>query len=103
MKYLVTWKQRPGGSGAEHEAAVKRGLALFSKWSPPAGATFHQFLNRLDGEGGFAVVETDDPMLVAEGPAKFGTLFEFCVTPVADITEMIPIISEGAAFRDSVS
>jgi hypothetical protein len=103
MKYLVEWTARAGGSAGDNETAVKRSLAVFGKWSPPSDATFHQFLARLDGTGGYAVVETDNPASVAEGPAKFGPYFEFEVTPVLDITESVPIVNEGADFRDSVS
>jgi hypothetical protein len=103
MKYLVTWTARDGGSAADNEATVKRGLAVFSKWSPPGDATFHQFLSRLDGTGGYAVVETDNPGSVAEGPAKFGPYFDFQVIPVMDITEGVQIVNEGIDFRDAIS
>ncbi len=103
MKYVVSWKPRSGGSGADNEASVARSLQVFSKWSPPNGATFHQFVTRLDGEGGYAVVEADDPLAVMEGPSKFSPWFEFTVTPVVDITEGIPTFSEGIEFRKSIS
>jgi hypothetical protein len=103
MKYLVTWTARDGGSATDNEAAVKRSLAVFSKWSPPSDATFHQFLARLDGTGGCAVVETDNPASVAEGPAKFGPYFEFEITPMLDITEGVQIVNEAADFRESIS
>ena len=103
MKYIVSWTARSGGSAADNEAAAKRGLQLFSKWSPPADSTFHQFVQRLDGEGGYAVVETDNPLSVLEGPSKFGTLFEFKVEPVVDIMEGIPVANEAIEFRDSIS
>jgi Protein of unknown function (DUF3303) len=103
MKYLVEWTARDGGSAADNEAAVKRSLAVFGKWAPPSDATFHQFLGRVDGTGGYAVVETDNPASVAEGPAKFGPYFEFQVIPVMDITEGAQIASEAADFRDSIS
>ena len=103
MKYLVSWTARAGGSAADNEAAVKRSLAVFAKWAPPSDATFHQFLYRVDGSGGYAVVETDNPAGAAEGPAKFGPYFEFEVTPVLDVTEGVPLINEGIEFRDSIS
>jgi Protein of unknown function (DUF3303) len=103
MKYLVTWTARDGGSAPDNEAAVKRSLAVFSKWAPPSDATFHQFLSRLDGTGGCAVVETDNPASVAEGPAKFGPYFEFEVIPMMDITDGVQIVNEAVDFRDSVS
>jgi hypothetical protein len=52
MKYVMAWTNRLGGSGKENEEAVERALELFSKWQPPAGTTFHQFVGRLDAEGG---------------------------------------------------
>jgi hypothetical protein len=103
MKYLVAWTNRSGGSASDNEATVARSLEVFSKWSPPADETFHQFLSRLDGEGGYAVVETDNPLSLLEGPAKFGPYFEFSVTPVVDITEGVPVLNEGIEFRRSIS
>jgi hypothetical protein len=103
MKFFVSWQVRAGGSAADNEAAVKRGMALFEKWSPPEGSTFHQFLERLDGTGGYAVVETDDPLALAEAPAKFGTMFEFSIVPVADIMDVIAVTAEGIEYRDSIT
>jgi hypothetical protein len=102
MKFVVSWKPRVGGSAAETDADTKKGLAAFAAWSPPDGITYHQFLSRLDG-GGYAVVETDNPALVAEGPAKFAPWFDFEVVPVLDIGEIIPIAQEAIAFRGSVA
>ncbi|MFZ1175410.1 MAG: DUF3303 family protein, partial [Mycobacterium sp.] len=61
MKYVVAWTYRLNGSAAENEESLRRGLAVFSKWTQPQGTTYHQFVGRLDGAGGFAVVETDNP------------------------------------------
>jgi hypothetical protein len=103
MKYLVSWTARASGTAADNEASVKRTLAVYGKWSPPGDATFHQFLNRVDGTGGYAVVETDNPASVAEGPAKFGPYFEFEVIPVVDVTEGVALVNEAIEFRDSIS
>ena len=103
MKYVLSWKPRVGGSPAEAEEALRRSLAVFAKWSPPEGVTFHQFVARLDNGGGYAVVEADDPKLVADGPAKFEPWFDFELVPVIDVTEAVPIAQEAIAFRDSIS
>ena len=103
MKYLVSWKPRSGGSGKDNEAAAARGLQVFGKWSPPSDVTFHQFLTRLDGEGGYSVVETDNPANVLEAPAKFSPWFEFTVVPVMDIMEGVPVFNEAVEFRKSIS
>ena len=68
MKYVVTWENR---SNATEETAA-RSLQVFSKWTPQEGSTFKEFLARVDGRGGFAVVETDDPTLVLRDTALFG-------------------------------
>ena len=103
MKYLVSFTSRSGGSPADIETAEKRSMDVFSKWVPPEGVTFHQFLARLDARGGFAVVESDDPALVAEAPAKFAPWFDFAVTPVLDMTEAITIGQDAIDFRDSIT
>jgi len=102
MKYLVCWKVRPGGSAADNEAAVERGLAVFAKWTPPSDSTFHQFLTRLDGEGGFAVVETDNAASVLDSAAKFGPYFEFSVVPCVDVAEGVPIFYGSIEYRKGV-
>jgi hypothetical protein len=99
MKYLVSWTVRAGASAADNEATVRRVLDVYSKWAPPSDATFHQFLGRLDASGGYAIVETDNPESVAEGPAKFSPYFDFEVVPVNDITENIRLLTEGIEFR----
>lgn len=102
MKFLVAWKIRPGGSGGEAEKDAERGLQVFGKWSPPSDETFHQFLGRLDGTGGYAVVETDNPDALGEAAAKFGVWFNFEIVPVNDIGETTRLASEAVAFRRGV-
>jgi hypothetical protein len=102
MKYVVSWRPRQG-LGADNEAAAQRSLEVFSKWSPSAGVTFHQFLARLDDEGGFSVVETDDPRLVLTDTTKFAPWFEFHVYPVMDIQDAVPVLNEAVEFRGSIS
>lgn len=82
---------------------MARVLDVYGKWSVPSDATMHQFLLRLDGEGGFAVMETDNPASVADAPYKFGPYFESRVyPPVVDVGEGVSIVSQGIEFRKSV-
>jgi hypothetical protein len=103
MKYVVSWTTRLTGSAAENEAATRRGLALFSKWQPPASTTFHQFVGRLDGRGGFSVVETDNPADLLDASSKFGPTVDYEIFPVVDIAEWIQGLQQGAEFRESIS
>ena len=102
MKYVMSWTPRQG-LGADNEAAQRRALDVFSKWSPAAGVTFHQFLQRLDDEGGFSVVETDDPRLVLSDTSKFAPWFEFHIFPVVDMQDAVPTFNEAVDFRSSIS
>ncbi len=99
MKYVVTWETRQGAS----EETAARSLAVFSKWAPDEKADFQQFLGRVDGRGGFAVVEAPDARIVAKDMALFGPFFEFSVYPVLEIAETAEIGMEAVATRESIS
>jgi Protein of unknown function (DUF3303) len=103
MKLVVTWTERAGGSAAENEASVARFLEVLSKWSPPSDQTFHQFVVRADGRGGFAVVETDNLAGVALSNFKFDPFLEFAVYPVLDVQEATGLLAEAAEFRKSIT
>jgi hypothetical protein len=60
MRYVVTWRERPTESAAEHEAAQERVRAAFSAGRLPSSLTFQHFVARV-GLGGYAVVGTDEP------------------------------------------
>jgi hypothetical protein len=98
MKYVVSWQARSNAT----EETLTRALQVFRKWSPPEGTTFLQFLGRIDGPGGFAVVETDDPTLLARTTAIFTAFFDMAVYPVLDIEEAAQIGGEATEFRQTV-
>ena len=97
MKYIVSWETRPNAS----EEVQARSLQVFGKWSPAEGTNFVQFLGRVDGRGGFAVVETDDVALIARDMAVFGAFFDMSVYPVLDIEQTAQIIGDAIQFRQS--
>jgi len=94
MKYVVSWQSRPNVT----EEVQARSLEVFRKWSPAEGTTYLQFLGRIDGPGGFAVVETDDPALLARDTAIFSTYFDMTVYPVLDVQEAAQIGGEALEF-----
>jgi Domain of unknown function (DUF3303) len=101
MRYAMTWTNRLGGSGKENEEGVRRALELFSKWQPPDGTTFHQFVGRVDGEGGFAIVETDDATQLLTETLKFAPFNVFQIHPVVDMNEWAQAAQGGIEFRGS--
>lgn len=98
MKYVVMWEPNANTT----EETLRRSLQVFGKWSPSEGNTFHQFLGRIDGQGGFAVVETENPGLIARDTASFGAWFDFHVYPVLDIAETAAVDAEALEFLASV-
>ena len=103
MKYVMISTTRLNGSEKENEAAVRRGLELFSKWTPLASTTIHQLVGRVDGNGGFAVVETDNPMDLLDAVGKFAPMLEYQIHPVVDIADWARTLQEGVEFRESIS
>lgn len=101
-KYVVSWKTRAGGTAQQNHDDGKKLLDTFAKWQAPADQTFLQFVARVDGQGGYAVIETDNPASLADAPAKFSTWLEFDIDPVIDIMDNVAVIAAGAEFRESI-
>ncbi|MEU4315601.1 DUF3303 family protein [Nocardia sp. NPDC024068] len=102
MKYVISWTYRWNGSAAENEQSIRRALSVFANWKPVDGVTYHQLVGRLDGSGGFAVVETDNPMNLTDAPNKFGFFADYQIFPVGELAEVAQSIEEGASFRESI-
>ena len=97
MKFVIAWEDRGNAS----EELLARSLEVFGKWSPAQGTEFLEFVGRIDGRGGFAVVETDDTTLIARDMAIFSAFFDMSVYPVLDIQETARISGEAVEFRRS--
>jgi Protein of unknown function (DUF3303) len=102
VKYVLAWTTRSGGSAAENEKGAKRALQMYQKWSPPSGVTITEFVATLNGEGGFAVLETDDPALVIGIGARFAPYLTTQVYPVVGMDVAAKAGEEGIGFRESV-
>lgn len=98
MKYVIEWHPRGGGSAAENLASTKRSLDVLAKWTP--GGTMHQFVNRVDGAGGFAVVEADDPAVVAKDCLIFSPFLEVVAYPVMDVQDAVAVQQKALDFAE---
>jgi len=103
MKYVTTWKPRSGGSAAENEASAARVLEVYSKWTPSPDMTIHQFVVRADGEGGFAVTESDNPAAGVLDVFKLSPFFEYTIYPVLDVEEATGLYAEAVEWRRSIT
>ena len=100
MKYVVTWSERPGGSASDYEEAQHRVLSLFDKWEMPESLNFQQFLVRVGEFGGYAVIETDNPLDIHKLTTVFA-VFQFKVEPVVDVMDAVGAELEAMAWRNA--
>jgi Protein of unknown function (DUF3303) len=103
MKYVITWKPRYGGSAAENEASIARLLKVLSQNAPASDVTVHQYVPRVDGQGGFMIAERDNLADLALGLFKLTPYDEIEVYPVIDAAEALPLVTEAVEFRNSVN
>jgi len=103
MKFVLTFTLRGGGSEVEQFEAGKRAQALLSKWQPSPAATMREWVSRCDGNGGFAVLETDNSTELLKDLTTWSSFLEFQVYPVVDIAEAMPATAAAIATRESVS
>ncbi len=101
-KYLLTWKTRAAGTAQQNHDDGKSILETFAKWQIPADQKWSEFLARIDGQGGAAVIETDNQAGLMDGTSKFTTWLEFDLIPMVDITDGVSMLGKGAEFRESV-
>jgi hypothetical protein len=85
------------------EDGIRRSLAVFSNWQPPAGAEFEGFYGFADGTGGVALIEADSAATVARTTAPWAPWLRFSITPIVPIEESSAIAGDAVGFRDSVT
>ena len=97
MLFHVTWE-----FSDTTEDGIRRSLAVFSQWQPPAGAEFQGFYGFADGRGGVALIEADSAATISRTTAPWTPWLRFTVTPIVPIEESSAIAGEAVVFRDSV-
>ena len=102
MKFVITYTQRSGGTAAENVAAAEAGQKLLSNWQPNPTGTILQWVQRCDGNGGFAVTEGEEAGPMLKDLSTWSPWFEFQVYPVVDILEASPITDEALSIAKSV-
>jgi hypothetical protein len=100
MKFVLTYTVRDGGSAEERETEAKRGLQLLPKFEP--SVQISEWVDRVDGNGGFAILESDDAPAMLKDIAIWAPFFEFGLYPVVDIGESTARQQEAVDFRDSI-
>jgi hypothetical protein len=102
MKFLVSYTAREVGTPDEAIKANRRLLEVFSKWQPEPSQNIQAFLNRLDGRGGYTIVETDDAAGLLLSSDEFSPWFNFEVIPVMDVADAVAVGERAMAFLESI-
>ena len=97
MLFHVTWEFTDTS-----EEGIRRSLAVFSSWQPPAGAELRAFYGFAAGGGGVALIEADNAETLARTTAPWAPWMHFTTNPIVPIEESSAIAGEAVAFRDSV-
>jgi hypothetical protein len=95
MKFVLAYTLRSGGSAAENASGGEAAQKLLANWAPSQSATMHQWLQRCDGNGGFAVVETDNAAELYRDVATWTPWLEFQIYPVVDIQDATALTQEA--------
>jgi Domain of unknown function (DUF3303) len=101
MKFVLAYTVRDGGSPTENEQAAKRSMQMLGKFEP--SMEIREWVDRVDGEGGFAVFESDDPAAMLKDIAIWAPLLRFELHPVLDVAESTSLQQEAIDFRDAIT
>jgi Protein of unknown function (DUF3303) len=102
MKFVLSYKLRAGGSIEERVTGGEAAQKLLANWAPSDKATIHQWVQRCDGTGGFAVLENDDQAELFRDLAVWAPWLDFEVIPVLDIADATPIQQDALEKARSV-
>ena len=87
MKYMIEYSIRVVGLTHEQNLGNQEALLnTFSKWEPEEGLTVHAFVSTL-ANGGYVLVEADDPNTVSLFVNKFVYRNDVVVVPVVDVAD----------------
>jgi len=100
MKFVITYTTRSGGTAADNIASAESAQKLLAGWAP--SGTMQQWVQRCDGQGGFAVVENESAADLLRDLATWSPWLEFELYPVVDITESTAITQDALAAAQAV-
>lgn len=103
MKYMIEYTIRPTGTHDQRFTGAEALTRAFGKWKPEAGLTVQAFVSNLSGDGGYVLVEADDPKVILAFVSKYTAWNDAKVVPVIDISEAVPINTASVAWARSAS
>jgi len=99
MKFVIAFTTQQGGSEADRHEAAKKAQQLLATWQPSDAASIVQWVSRVDGNGGFSIVETDSAENSLGDLATWSSFLDFQVYPVIDIGDATPVTDAALGTR----
>lgn len=87
MKFVLAYRTRQGSDAQANLASAQAAQKLLANWAPHRPAGIQQWVQRVDGSGGYAVIETDDAHGLLGDMATWAPWLTFEIVPVVDIGE----------------
>jgi hypothetical protein len=95
MLFHFSWTRRDGVG----EEGDRRILEILETFEPAEGQTIHAWVELVDGNGGYGLIETDDASVLASGPPIFTPFFEFDIQAVVQHDESVELLKAAVAAR----
>jgi hypothetical protein len=103
MKYMIEYSIRT--AGLSHDQNLNNQEALlkaFGTWEPEEGLAIHAFVANLNN-GGYVLVEADDPNVVLSFVSKYFAWNDVDVVPVVDVADSVAVTSESLVWARAAS
>ena len=102
MKFVLAYTTRDGSSAEDNLKSGEAAQKLLANWTPSPNASISEWVQRCDGGGGFAVLETENSKDLYRDLAVWSPWLKFDVYPVLDILDATAITDEAIHTAASV-
>jgi hypothetical protein len=102
MKFVIAYTSQAGGSAEDNVKSAEAAQKLLANWIPSPSGVIHQWVSRVDGNGGFSVIETDNAADLLKDLSTWSPWLRFEVFPVLDIADAAGATQEAINTAASV-
>jgi uncharacterized protein DUF3303 len=103
MLFAILDKVRHGHNFERNFGAAEGLLNAFGKWKPEEGLAIHGFVSNLMGDGGYVLVEAEDPKVIVSFVSKFSYWNDEEVVPVIGVSEVTEVAGGSLAWARAAS
>jgi hypothetical protein len=102
MKFVLAYTTRDGANAEDNLKSAESAQKLLANWTPSPSGNITEWVQRVDGGGGFAVVTTDNSADLMRDLSSWGPWLNFEVFPVLDVLEATAINEEAIHIASAV-